>query len=412
MTSDDTINKIILLQDEIKGLKRNNQSAYEAKKREINSYGLIQEFHGIYLYRDQIIGDGRSIKLDSNVQVAVESDGQISYTTEVKGGGSRPTLTRIAAGGLIAGPLGAVIGATAQKKKKTQTVTHAYDNRVVTLTIASNDGYISRSWNGDDPASARSFATTVMNAVADYPKIKKEVQEKRKKFASEIKELEKNDPLSKKEKELNKLIASLPEEQQGAAKSVNENIRNSFIASIVGLFFCIFPVFGIALPAVALFYSLRARKAGVKTGKAKAALIMSIIGLAISLLMSIAMFATSDSNTADNTANDSSSQETTVIENAENNTENGTDKNVADNKTQHDYMDAMRKCTVTEAADLYNYDDNKNDVFNRARKTCEGYYTNWPEEDFYEAVYIDWEEHKNDTIEGKTLEYYLNTLGW
>ena len=35
-----------------------------------------------------------------------------------------------------------MIGATAQKKKKTETIVHEHDNRIVRVTIASDDGYI------------------------------------------------------------------------------------------------------------------------------------------------------------------------------------------------------------------------------------------------------------------------------
>lgn len=79
-----------------------------------------------------------------------------------------------------------------------------------------------------------------------------------------------------------------------------------------------------------------------------------------------------------------------------------------------DYMDAMRKCTVTEAADIYNIGigQKSSNIFNDARETCEGYYKNWSEKDFYEAVYTDWENRKNETIDGKNLEYYLEILGW
>ena len=145
MLTEEKATKIAALQEEIASLEKNSKVEYEAKQKELAEYGYLTSFCGVHLYRDRIVGDNRTVMLDSNVQAAVESNGEISYTTEVKGGGTRPTLTRIAAGGLIAGPLGAVIGATAQKKKKSETVVHEHDTRVVRVMIASDDGYITTS---------------------------------------------------------------------------------------------------------------------------------------------------------------------------------------------------------------------------------------------------------------------------
>ena len=77
------------------------------------------------------------------------------------------------------------------------------------------------------------------------------------------------------------------------------------------------------------------------------------------------------------------------------------------------YFDALRKCTVMEAADLYATGGQKsNNVFNDARETCEEFYKNESEDEFFEAIRIDWGNRKSETIEGENLEYYLNELGW
>lgn len=34
------------------------------------------------------------------------------------------------------------------------------------------------------------------------------------------------------------------------------------------------------------------------------------------------------------------------------------------------------------------------------------------ENDFFEAVYIDWENRKTEEIDGQPLTYYLTILGW
>ena len=191
MLTEEKAAKIAALQKEIANLEKSSKAEYEAKQKELSDYGFLASFCGVNLYRDRIIGDGRTIMLDSKVQAAVESNGEISYTTEVKGGGSRPTLTRIAAGGLIAGPLGAVIGATAQKKKKTETIVHEHDNRIVRVTIASDDGYITAAGNGDLENQAHSFVTSIMNAVVDYPKIKKDLVAHKAQLQKELEQIEK-----------------------------------------------------------------------------------------------------------------------------------------------------------------------------------------------------------------------------
>lgn len=90
------------------------------------------------------------------------------------------------------------------------------------------------------------------------------------------------------------------------------------------------------------------------------------------------------------------------------------DNTASTEKTEDKYMDAMRKCTVMEASDIYTTGIGKktDNVFNDARETCEKSYSQWGEKNFYDAVYADWEEQKSGTIEGKTLEYYLDILGW
>lgn len=81
---------------------------------------------------------------------------------------------------------------------------------------------------------------------------------------------------------------------------------------------------------------------------------------------------------------------------------------------QDEYMDALRKCTVMEGADIYNSGRLKanENAFDKATEQCELWYDDWGEEDFFEAVKIDWENRKNEEIEGKPLTYYLDVLGW
>lgn len=79
--------------------------------------------------------------------------------------------------------------------------------------------------------------------------------------------------------------------------------------------------------------------------------------------------------------------------------------------------EAMRKCTVMEAYDIYATGIGKKskNIFNDGRETCteflrETYHND--EEKFIAAVNIDWENKKGELIDGKNLEYYLSILGW
>ena len=256
----------------------------------------MASFCGVNLYRDRIIGDGRTIMLDSKVQAAVESNGEISYTTEVKGGGSRPTLTRIAAGGLIAGPLGAVIGATAQKKKKTETIVHEHDNRIVRVTIASDDGYITAAGNGDLENQAHSFVTSIMNAVVDYPKIKKDLVAHKAQLQKELEQIEKDNPAAGRKKELKELMSGLSEEEKKVASNLYNDINTAYWLSLGGLFICYMPVFGLICPIIALIKTMKFRKYSIKKGTANAAFIVSIIGLVISGLITISVLSFGGNN--------------------------------------------------------------------------------------------------------------------
>ena len=79
---------------------------------------------------------------------------------------------------------------------------------------------------------------------------------------------------------------------------------------------------------------------------------------------------------------------------------------------KEDPMDALRKCIVMEAADIYTTGGNSSNAFNDAKKQCESWYKQWGEKDFIEAVTEDWNNRQNEQLNGKPLAEYLNTLGW
>lgn len=89
-------------------------------------------------------------------------------------------------------------------------------------------------------------------------------------------------------------------------------------------------------------------------------------------------------------------------------------KETSNNSNQNNYMEALRKCSVMEAADIYTTGIGKksDNVFNDGRKTCESWYKQWGEKDFLEAVNEDWKNRQNEEIDGKPLSYYLDILGW
>jgi len=312
MLTEEKATKIAALQKEVAALEKDSKVEYEAKLEELEEYGYLTSFCGVHLYQDRIVGDKRTIMLDSNVQAAVESNGEISYTTEVKGGGSRPTLTRIAAGGLIAGPLGAVIGATAQKKKKSETVVHEHDTRVVRVMIASDDGYIMASGNGDLDNEAYDFVTSIMNAVVDYPKIKKDIVEHRASLKKELKQIEKENPAADKKKELEKLMSELSDDEKKVVLKLNSNIKEYFWLSIIGIFFCIYPFFGLILPIIALVQIMKLRKVGVTKGLANAAFIIAFVGVVISGLITITFLTWNDDKNS-STGNTAQSQQEEVV---------------------------------------------------------------------------------------------------
>lgn len=89
-----------------------------------------------------------------------------------------------------------------------------------------------------------------------------------------------------------------------------------------------------------------------------------------------------------------------------------TEKN--NNESKNNYMDALRKCTVMEAADIYTTGVGKksDNVFNDGRETCESFYQQWGEKDFIDTVNEDWKSRQNEQIDGKPLTHYLDVLGW
>lgn len=237
------VQKVKALEKEIKQLK--NSENYELKnaREELESFGLISSYAGVALYADRVVGgDSKPLRLDSGVQAAIQTGGQVWTTTDVKGGGSRPTLTRIGVGALVAGPVGALIGGAAQKKKKITTDVQVHDDRTLRLVISSRDGYIDVAGYPDDESGARDFVSSIMNAVADYPKVKGTLKPKHDALKKKVAELENSDELNKKEKELSRLVDDASESDKEELKKHNKNRKVKIWLIAIGIFLALWVI--------------------------------------------------------------------------------------------------------------------------------------------------------------------------
>ena len=94
--------------------------------------------------------------------------------------------------------------------------------------------------------------------------------------------------------------------------------------------------------------------------------------------------------------------------------ESETRKIESQSKQNDQLMDALRKCTVMEASDIYTTGVGKktDNAFNDGRDTCTELMDQMGYDDFVDTVNTDWQNRQNEQIEGKPLSYYLDILGW
>lgn len=95
-------------------------------------------------------------------------------------------------------------------------------------------------------------------------------------------------------------------------------------------------------------------------------------------------------------------------------TASSSENSVEVDENREDWVVAMKKCMVMEGADIYNTGIGKksNNVFDDARETCNGWYNDWGEDEFYSAVNEDWSNRQNEEIDGKPLTYYIEILNF
>jgi len=232
MARNEFVDKVIILRQELNRLKQANSVEQQKVNGQLAHYGLLTSFEGINLYADRVEGQGQIIKLTSNVEASVEASGSRFATSN----GSRSTLTRTVVGGMVAGPLGAVVGA-ANKKDRKDTV---HDDRSLRIVIQSLDGCIDVAVNPDKAEGAHKFVTAVKNAVIRYSERMKNKSELEKK-ADEVASAG-SSAVEKKQKELDQLMETATVEDKMALRKYDRNR--------------VLLVFGIAILIIAGLYGL------------------------------------------------------------------------------------------------------------------------------------------------------------
>ncbi len=281
MDLDSAAAQIVTYEHDIAAQKRTHKHDCKALRKELDSYGFITKLHGIKLYQDKITCDDTTLAMDSHVKAQAQLMGSISYSSEVKGGGSRPTLTRVALGSLCLGLPGAVIGACIQKPNKIQSVTHEHDTRSVVVIVSSDDGYISKTWKGADIDVAQEFVSKIMNAAVAYPHHKDQFLADKQSLATRYNKLLQDTPWMASQKALDALLETLdPKVRQDVTKLVRR-ARHICIVSIIGLCFSWLPIYGALLPIITCIMCARVRKRGLVHGKIETARSLSILGIII-----------------------------------------------------------------------------------------------------------------------------------
>lgn len=288
MISKEQVEKIEKIKKEISVLKK-DRLALEKQRDDLSKFKRIDGIGGITLFQNRVVGSGRTLSLDSEISAKVETSGQVSYSVESSGGGSRPTLTRIALGAAVAGPLGAVVGGAAQKKKKIKSTTIQHDDRVLRIVISSDEGIIDANINPALESRAREFARNVLNAKTDYPKLKKEIEKEKKRLDKEIEDLRTSNPIDKKEKELESLLAEMSDDDRRTLKKIEKETKLYFFVSILSLVLFWFPIGPTILSILSVIESKKNQKYGLYEKRIKLTKRLGIIGSILSAITFLAI---------------------------------------------------------------------------------------------------------------------------
>lgn len=201
-----------------------------------SKYRKLGSFAGLKLFEDRIEQSGHSYSLPIQaVNIDIEINGQLYTTTEVSGGGARPALTRVAAGALLGGGLGAAVGMASQRQNPITSKSTVHDTRKGRIEVSGNGLRLTTDFDISKEKQAGDFLAKVWEAKAKYPEalqqrnveaeqITNDIAETKKQISQniplladahkELEQLEHNVQLAK--DELNRIIGAAPLEQQQA----------------------------------------------------------------------------------------------------------------------------------------------------------------------------------------------------
>lgn len=196
------------------------------------AFRQIATFAGFTLFEDKIQQKGRAFAIPiDTVSVSVGIRGEIYTTTQVSGGGSRPTLTRVTAGALLGGGVGAAIGMAAQKKQPVETVTTTHDEREGILIVQGDGVECTSTFPVAQEADAREFAGKIYDAKAGYAQARNRLQSERRtreaRLAALRDDVERAQPVIRKEEEALASLQESVEAQQTALKSAKDAVAQA-----------------------------------------------------------------------------------------------------------------------------------------------------------------------------------------
>ena len=124
-------------ENELKRVTKEHERQIKNCKDEIEQdrngfYGHVQTLAGIVLYGDRIVVEAKSIPLSDDLEIEVNSSGNVYSETTVRGGGT--SVAGAVIGGAVAGPVGAVVGGRKGVKSKSE----VQDERKLFISIVSS----------------------------------------------------------------------------------------------------------------------------------------------------------------------------------------------------------------------------------------------------------------------------------
>lgn len=125
-------------ESELKRVTKEHERQIKDCKDEIEQvrngfYGHVQTFGGIVLYGDRIVAEKKSIPLSDDLEIEINTSGNVYSETTVRGGGT--SVAGAVIGGAVAGPVGAVVGGRKSVKSKSE----VQDERKLFVSIVSSD---------------------------------------------------------------------------------------------------------------------------------------------------------------------------------------------------------------------------------------------------------------------------------